>query len=218
MTNQRGQSLTEMTVIVPLLLLIFIGLITIGRLMHAHLVIVNLSREIARVAVREDGLNFSGLDRQAIGYDKLRRHFDDITADDNWLDLDTNTSVTVHLLEFDAGRLCLIEPCLLDCLEINPDDLDTSDDFRRSPASWPLWVEHWGAESMPAGKIDYESRLDEMEQVTIKLACAASMRQPDNVMYQDDRAVVVEVAYHMEWWLLSGGVDVRRVTQMRLAR
>lgn len=213
--KERGQSLTEMAVIMPVLLMVLFGLLTIGRLMHAHLVVIGLSRDLARAAIREDGLDWYGNNKEAIGYYKLENYLTEIAAGYGWLDLETNTSATVHLLEFDAGRLCLIDPCLLDCAEIHPDDLDTSDDFRQSPAQAPLWFDHWGADSLAAGAVDYEARLDEMEQATIKLACAAQMRQPGNVEFRDEKAVIVEVAYRMDWWLIPGSVEVRRQTMMR---
>lgn len=213
--KERGQSLVEMALMLPILILIFVGLLTIGRLMYAHLVIIGLSRDLARAAVREDGLNWDGDSREAIGYAKLKDYFTDITIPYNWLDPQTNASVTVHLLEYNAGRLCLIQPCLLDCAKPNPDDLDTSDDFSQSPAAQPLWVEHWGADNLPAGVIDYQQRLDEMKQTTIRLACVGQMRRPDANIIYDERSVIVEVAYRMDWWFIPGSVEVRRTTQMR---
>jgi Flp pilus assembly protein TadG len=50
MKNQRGQSLVEFALILPLLLLLLMGIIEFGRIFNAYLVISNLSRDGARYA------------------------------------------------------------------------------------------------------------------------------------------------------------------------
>lgn len=48
----RGQSLVEMALILPVLILLFLGLIELGLMMRAYLVVVNANREGARLAGR----------------------------------------------------------------------------------------------------------------------------------------------------------------------
>ena len=50
--KQRGQGLVELALALPALLIIFLGLIELGFLLRAHLVVVNANREAARFASR----------------------------------------------------------------------------------------------------------------------------------------------------------------------
>ncbi|MEM7346635.1 MAG: TadE family protein [Chloroflexota bacterium] len=59
--RERGQSLVELAVIVPILLFIFMGLIEVGWAIRGYLVLLTAGRETARFAARGDSLDFSGL-------------------------------------------------------------------------------------------------------------------------------------------------------------
>jgi hypothetical protein len=50
--TQRGQGLVELALALPALLVIFLGLVELGFLLRAHLVVVNANREAARFASR----------------------------------------------------------------------------------------------------------------------------------------------------------------------
>lgn len=50
MSSQRGQSLVEFALVLPLLLLLLLGTIEFGRILGTYLMMVNLSREGARAA------------------------------------------------------------------------------------------------------------------------------------------------------------------------
>ncbi|MFZ5646640.1 MAG: TadE/TadG family type IV pilus assembly protein [Bacillota bacterium] len=49
--DQRGQALVELALVLPVLLVLFMGTVEFGRIFHSYLVITNASREGARVAV-----------------------------------------------------------------------------------------------------------------------------------------------------------------------
>lgn len=49
--DQRGQALVELALVLPVLLVLFMGTVEFGRIYHSYLVITNASREGARVAV-----------------------------------------------------------------------------------------------------------------------------------------------------------------------
>lgn len=49
--DNRGQSLVEMALVLPLLIIILFGIIEFGRVFHSYLVITHASREGARVGV-----------------------------------------------------------------------------------------------------------------------------------------------------------------------
>ncbi|MBN1937842.1 MAG: pilus assembly protein [Anaerolineae bacterium] len=50
--RERGQSLVELALILPVLILLFLGLIELGLALRAYLVVVNANREAARFAAR----------------------------------------------------------------------------------------------------------------------------------------------------------------------
>lgn len=52
--NERGQSLVEMTIITPLLLFVFLGLIVMGALIAQYLQILSETRDSARFGSRDD--------------------------------------------------------------------------------------------------------------------------------------------------------------------
>ncbi|MCL6477972.1 MAG: pilus assembly protein [Peptococcaceae bacterium] len=49
--NQRGQAMVELALVLPILLILFMGVIEFGRIFHHYLIITNASREGARVAI-----------------------------------------------------------------------------------------------------------------------------------------------------------------------
>jgi len=54
--GQKGQSLAELAVVLPLLLLILLGLIDLGRVFHAFIVVENAAREGARYGASHPGV------------------------------------------------------------------------------------------------------------------------------------------------------------------
>ena len=89
--GQRGQSLVEMALVLPLLMILLVGVVDVGRAMFAKIAITNASREGARYASRfpadkpgaidavRDELELNGLDSALV----------DVTIDPdpagNWL-------------------------------------------------------------------------------------------------------------------------------------
>jgi len=74
--NQKGQSVVELALVLPLILLIFMGVFEFGRVMNAYLVVNNASREGARNAalggstlqsVQHINDAFSGFDTDKVG-------------------------------------------------------------------------------------------------------------------------------------------------------
>lgn len=49
--DRRGQALVEMALVLPILIILFMGVIEFGRIFHSYLIITNASREGARVAI-----------------------------------------------------------------------------------------------------------------------------------------------------------------------
>lgn len=51
LSNNRGQAMAEMAIVLPILLLLLMGMVDLGRIFHSYMVITNASREGARKAV-----------------------------------------------------------------------------------------------------------------------------------------------------------------------
>ncbi|MFZ5642259.1 MAG: TadE/TadG family type IV pilus assembly protein [Bacillota bacterium] len=49
--SERGQAMVELALVLPVLLVLFMGVIEFGRIYHSYLMITNASREGARVAI-----------------------------------------------------------------------------------------------------------------------------------------------------------------------
>jgi len=49
--NQKGQSMVEMALILPILILLIFGIMEFGRIFNAYLIVTNAAREGARTAV-----------------------------------------------------------------------------------------------------------------------------------------------------------------------
>lgn len=52
MSSEKGQSFVELVLILPILLVLMLGLIEIGAILHDYLVLMNDTREIGRLAAR----------------------------------------------------------------------------------------------------------------------------------------------------------------------
>ena len=57
MKSERGQSLVEFALVVPVLLLLLFGIIDFGRVFHASLTIDHAGREAARAAKHRQDVN-----------------------------------------------------------------------------------------------------------------------------------------------------------------
>ena len=85
--TERGQSLVEMAVIVPLLAFMFLGLIEVGWAIRGYMVLLSTNREAVRFAARGEYLDFDGLIEGAVtpqeienrvGYGFVKIHADEV--------------------------------------------------------------------------------------------------------------------------------------------
>ncbi|MFZ5595960.1 MAG: TadE family protein [Bacillota bacterium] len=49
--DNNGQAMVELALVLPILLVLFMGVVEFGRIFHSYLIITNASREGARVAI-----------------------------------------------------------------------------------------------------------------------------------------------------------------------
>lgn len=72
--RQRGQSLVEMALILPILILMLIGLFEVGYALWGYMNLVNVNREVTRYSIRPNVLDFTQTETDGIGYTKLVTH------------------------------------------------------------------------------------------------------------------------------------------------
>jgi hypothetical protein len=71
--KERGQGLTEMAVITPILIMMFIGLVEIGWFLWGYMTVLGIDREAARFATRPGVLGISQTG-EITGYEKVITH------------------------------------------------------------------------------------------------------------------------------------------------
>jgi hypothetical protein len=72
--TRRGQSLVEMAIATPLLLILFVGVFEVGWAIRGYIVLANMNRESTRYAVKTGVLDFSSKDPNAVGYQNVLSH------------------------------------------------------------------------------------------------------------------------------------------------
>ena len=109
LSPERGQSLVEMTVVVPLLLFMFLGLIEVGWAIRGYLVLLSTNREAVRFAARGEYLDFGGVLEGAttaaevearVGYNWIKGHAGEVLAS-NQLGLEPDSQGNVLLQPLD---------------------------------------------------------------------------------------------------------------------
>lgn len=107
--STRGQSLVEIAIVAPLLILMFIGVLEVGWALRGYLVLINVDREATRFAARGNYLNFSEPDIGDVGYQYVLTHSMDSLADQLPLDFisdNPNATMIITHLEIDTGYPC----------------------------------------------------------------------------------------------------------------
>ncbi len=122
--RESGQSLVEMALITPLLLLMFLGVLEVGWALRGYLVLVNASREGARFAARGRYLDFSQPTSDSIGYPLVLGHISDTIASQLAVDFTSphsNAAVIMSHYFVDTGDSSV----LTDDLVLTPREVPT---------------------------------------------------------------------------------------------
>ncbi|MDX1522948.1 MAG: TadE family protein, partial [Anaerolineae bacterium] len=115
----KGQSLVEMAITMPLLLLMLLGVFEVGWALRGYLVLVTANREAVRLAVKNGELDFAVKDVELIGYNEVLSHTLDslggatIQPDHRQLPLDftetfSNASMLMSHFVIDTGLPCAV--------------------------------------------------------------------------------------------------------------
>jgi hypothetical protein len=120
--GDKGQSLVEMAIITPLLLLLFIGVVEVGWAIRGYIVLVNADREATRFAARGQYLDFRQSELENIGYDHVAAHTLDAISQQLDYDVasgDPNGTLIISHYLVDTGKPCADPPCNDDCAADN---------------------------------------------------------------------------------------------------
>jgi hypothetical protein len=135
LTKGEGQSLVEMAIAAPLLILMFLGVFEVGWALRGYLVLVNVNRESARFAVKNATLDFSVKDPNQVGYNVVLSHTTSSLAKQLPMEfiapISNSTMILSHMV-IDTGLPCVkmsggapIVPYQFEstcnCTESNPD-------------------------------------------------------------------------------------------------
>lgn len=164
--RERGQSMVEMAIITPLLIFMFIGLIEVGWAIRGYLVILQISRELTRLSVRQDTAQFWPVGeaqtdeeriREDMAYQLLRDYYSKIGGPE------AGTAI-IHRYRAYTGRTCTTIPCPEDCAG----DIYTADDERGN------WLYQIGITR--TSKINDESHLETLMSDNFLQNCQKQLR------------------------------------------
>jgi hypothetical protein len=210
-TGAKGQSLVEMAIITPLLLLLFIGVLEVGWAIRGYIVLVNADREATRFAARGQYLDFSQTERENVGYDYVAAHTLDTMSqqlDFDVLSKDPNATLIVSHYLVDTGKPCAEPPCNDDCDADNQNKhggCDCSTPDRREPDFYyddlilhpgMSNYEHFTAlYGIPREtQINHDELIAELKEQNDAFNCSLNAKDP-SVPWVPNSVVVVETFY-----------------------
>jgi hypothetical protein len=210
-----GQSLVEMAIISPLLILMLIGVLEVGWAIRGYVVLVNADREATRFSARGYYLDFNERDPNNIGYSRVVSHTLDSLARQLPFDvLSPNPNGTLIVSHFvvDTGKPCADPPCNDDCAAAkevkgkkDTSVCDCSSPDRREP-DYPYddWVAHPG---MPEyqhftalygipreSRINYEEEAAKLKEQNDAFNCQLNLKDPA-APWSVNSGVMVEMFY-----------------------
>lgn len=179
--NEKGQSLVEMAIAAPVLIIFLLGIFEVGSAVRQYLTLVNVNREITRFAIRPGYLDFSTEESIHEGYVSVKEWASNAVSGQLELDFTdtgdidntgTTTMIVSHLV-VDTGVPCDPEdsdPCDCDGFVADPPTTTpfTFDDIIIHPGieDYDYQAERFGPTQTVTGirdtRLDYEAIVDEL--------------------------------------------------------
>jgi len=215
-TNERGASATEFALVLPVLILMFVGLFETGFALWGYLTLVNGNREAARYSVRADVLEFEYTDTaDEIGYQEVIDHALLANSDQlNFVEYAANTEegdpkaamIVTHLV-VDTAQPCTTNPKgnqVEDCFEdlatcLDPANAYDEDDLVVGPQtegheylqySYPEVTEF-------TSRLDSAEKLAELKAANDEFNCKLWQKLPAGVTpdWSKNSVMIVETFY-----------------------
>jgi hypothetical protein len=200
----KGQSLVEMAIIAPLLLLLFIGVLEVGYAIRSYVVLVNADREATRFGARGLYLDFNQTNPNAVGYSSVLSHTLDSIAQQLPFDVTSpnpNGTLIVSHYVVDTGKPCANPPCCRN----NSSDCDCSlpsqrkedypdDDLILYPGKegYDYFTAFYGIPR--ESRINFEELVAQLKQENDAFNCALNLRDP-TAPWSVNSGIVVETFY-----------------------
>jgi hypothetical protein len=202
---RRGQSLVEMTLILPIMLLMFIGVLEVGWALRGYLTLLNASREAARFAARGRYVDFSTQAKAMVGYGYVLSQTQESLAgqmDVHFSGSNTNATLIITHYLIATRRPCASPPCNDSCAD-PPCDCsspskrepnDTTDDVIEGPddGTHGYYRARFGLARDTA--ISPTQILADLKEENVSFNCklnAADQTAP----YSDNSVIIVEIFY-----------------------
>ncbi len=186
LSGQRGQSLVEMALITPVLLLMFLGVVEVGWALRTQIALQNANREAARFAARGRYLDFSKPTREEIGYGYVVAHELDSLAG----------QVPLDVSEGSPNGTIIISHLLVDTGYCEPGTSgDPDNDVILTPDT--PGYEHFSATyGQPrSSKVDFAALGEQMRQENEAFNCALANRTGGEYVPSINSVVIVETYY-----------------------
>lgn len=154
--KQGGQSLVEMALIAPILILMLLGVFEVGYALRGYLVLVNANREAARFAARGRFVNFNPPDGVSIGYENVISHTMSSLSGQIDYELegaDPNGTVIISHYFIDTGFPC-DPPTPCNCSALTPTSVNQADDNIKYPGNVVTYTKIF-PESNPLGVVTH---------------------------------------------------------------
>jgi hypothetical protein len=212
----NGQSLVEMAIIAPLLILLFIGVLEVGYAIRSYVVLVNADREATRFAARGLYLDYSQTDRDAVGYSSVLSHTLDSLAQQLPFDVTSdnkNGTLIVSHYVVDTGKPCRNPPCCkgngqgngqgnnqgnnqaCDCSSPSQREEDYPDDdliLYPGKEGYEYFTKFYGIPR--ESRINFEELTAQLKEENDALNCALNLRDP-TAPWSVNSGIVVETFY-----------------------
>ena len=186
--NERGQSLVEMAIAAPILIIFLLGIFEVGAAVRNYLTLVNVNREITRFAVRPGYLDFSSEAAVATSYNSVKEWTLNSVSDQLDLDFtDTgdisntgNTTMIISHFVVQTGIPCEdMDHCDCDDFIDDPSAVDpyTWDDLILHPGmgGQEYQAEQFGPPETVTGvrdtRLDYDAIIDDLAAQNNKFNC-----------------------------------------------
>jgi hypothetical protein len=196
--NKRGQSLVEMALIAPLLLLMFLGVVEVGWALRNFIVVQNGTREAARFAARGRYLDFSKILPEEIGYPSVLQHELDSIAGQVPLSVagSPNGTVIISHILVDTGKC----------------GGGTDDDLILTPAT-PGYGHFLVAYGQPRPSlVNFRTEAERMRQENEAFNCDLAAAAPSGDYIPSVNSAVIVETYYQNYQLLGIPVIANQFT------
>ncbi len=209
--REKGQSLVETALIMPILLLMFIGVLEVGWALRGYLTLLNASREAARFAARGRYVDFSTQERAMVGYGYVLSQTELSLAgqmDVHFTGTDTNATLIITHYFIGTRKPCDTPPCnnntpsncssppCNSCSDRNKRERETppGDDVIQGPddGAHGYYRVRFGLDrpSLISPTLTLATLIEE----NIRFNCELNARDP-TAPYSDNSVVIVEILY-----------------------